>query len=81
MRFLAAIVTYNPDPDRLLENIAAIRNQVDAIAIFNNGTSQLDYLSNVTILDEGRNNMGIAFALNALCRYASSHEYDWILTS
>lgn len=79
MRFLAAIVTYNPDPDRLLENIAAIRNQVDAIAIFNNGPSKLDYLSNVTILDEG-SNMGIAFALNALCKYASLHEFDWILT-
>ena len=37
MKFLAVIVTYNPDVDRLNENLKAISCQIDKAVIVDNG--------------------------------------------
>lgn len=81
MRILAAIVVYHPDLKRLQDNIDAVSSQVDEIALFNNGETKLsDVYPNITILDQQGTNIGVASALNALCDYAWSRGYEWILT-
>ncbi len=81
MRVLAAIVAYNPDHNRLLENIKAVKHQVDGIAIFNNGgLDSSTFQSDIIILSQGRNNIGIATALNLLCKYGKDNGFDWVLS-
>lgn len=81
MKVLAGIVLYKPDPVRLRENIAAVRGQVDALAVWDNGGMDRSVLpaDTIALSDEGRN-VGIATALNRLCEYAWQNGYDWILT-
>jgi len=81
MKVLAGIVLYHPDLNRLRENLASVRGQVDGIAVWNNGgmnPSDLD--DGVVFLSQEDENIGIASALNALCAYAFKNGYDWILT-
>lgn len=81
MKVLAGIVLYHPDATRLRENIAAVRNQVDALAVWDNGGMDDSVLpAGTRILSEQGKNIGIAAALNRLCRYAKENGYDWILT-
>ncbi len=78
------IVTYNPAPT-LLENVAALRPQVNSLAIVDNGSDS----ASLEIVDHARRefecevilngcNLGIAAALNAGVRYAESQNYDWV---
>lgn len=82
-KIAAGIVLYNPDIDRLQENINAIIRQVDEVILFNNGGVDIECLNNlqVTILSaEPTSNVGIAKALNEICNYAIKQGYEWILT-
>ena len=45
MKFLAIIVTYNPDVERLEENIKAIATQVDKVVIVDNGSDDQEFRS------------------------------------
>ena len=83
---LSGIVTYNPDINRLIENINAIAPQVNRVLIVDNGSNnheEIDCLLNnytnvlVVYLHE---NKGIAYALNVILSYAESHNYEWFLT-
>jgi len=83
---IAGIVTYNPDLTRLTENVAAIAGQVSEIVVFDNGSSNNDIIK-ATLSDKCKfidnplnKNLGIASALNEICRYASDKGYDWVLT-
>ena len=82
MKILAGIVLYNPDPQRLVENISAIKEQVDCVAVFDNGGGEaaIACKNEVVVLSEGGKNIGIASALNKLCEYALDNGYDWVLT-
>ena len=80
MRILAGIVLYNPDSERLSQNINAICSQVDGIAIFDNGGGDRLSLSPHIKLLSQQHNVGIAHALEALAQYAFDSGYDWLLT-
>ena len=81
MKILAGIVLFNPDLDRLKENVQAIKSQVDEVIFFNNGSPVSEGIDNGFLcLDANGRNIGIASALNLLCQYALDHSFDWVLT-
>lgn len=82
----AGIVLYNPDMERLNQNIEAIQQQVEMIFLFDNGSKnqrqlQMKYskYDNIVFLYSTKNT-GVAHALNRLCRAAARNEFQWILT-
>lgn len=82
----AGIVLYEPEPERLSENINAVLPQVEKIYLVDNGSSNISAVNeafggqdNITIIENGEN-YGIAKALNRLCSYAKEDGYDWIVT-
>lgn len=80
MKVFAGIVAFRPDPERLLQNIAAVREQVAGVAVFDNGGLDRGILPDgVAVLGEGVN-LGIAAALNALCAFAGEQGCGWALT-
>lgn len=79
------IVTYNPDIQRLLENISAILLQTTQVIVVDNGSvniseiqSACSTIQNLT-LAKNAENKGIAKALNQLCKMAMGYGYGWIL--
>lgn len=82
----AGIVTYNPDIDKLMMNFYAIKPQVDAVVIVDNGSSNIHELRNVfhskekVFLIENCKNEGIAKGLNQIFSWAKSHGFSWVLT-
>ena len=86
MKILAGIVLFNPNIDRLKENIDAIYEQVSSIVLFNNGSNNLIEINNVIshyeriIFLNSKINKGIAFALKSIMDLAIKEEYDWVLT-
>lgn len=88
MIYSAGIVTYNPSPDRLKENIDALlaESGIGMLYIFDNGSSDAKGIEQlvsgncrITLIRSGENR-GIAFALNELCRSAKAGGYEWLLT-
>lgn len=86
---LAGIVLYNPNMDRLTENIQAIENQVEKIVLVDNSTENFvekTELVNLLLQDsrfvyiDNKGNLGIAKALNQIMSYAFDKEYEWVLT-
>lgn len=79
----AGIVSYNPDIDRLKQNIDAIIPQVTEVVIFDNGSNNINQILDITgskikVL-RNEENMGIAFALNCLMKYGEK-KYQWMLS-
>lgn len=86
-KILAAIVTYNPDLERLQKNINAIEPQVEHLIIVDNGSKNINLISRIKAeckikidLIENKENIGIASALNQALDYAYKNNFDWILT-
>ncbi|URZ87773.1 glycosyltransferase [Floricoccus penangensis] len=85
-KILAGIVTFNPDTERLIENISSIINQVDEVVIIDNGSDNVDAIKNIIrefekiSLIELEENKGIAFALNKIGEFAVENKFDWFLT-
>ncbi|MGG2468152.1 glycosyltransferase family 2 protein [Paraclostridium bifermentans] len=86
-KILAAIVTYNPDLERLQKNINAIEPQVEHLIIVDNGSKNINLISRIKgeckikiDLIENEENIGIASALNQALDYAYKNNFDWILT-
>lgn len=81
---LAGIVTYNPDIQRLCENINACKKQVDKILIVDNFSLNINEI--IKIIDNqieiifNNENRGIAYGLNQIHHYALSNNYEWFLT-
>lgn len=81
----AGIVTFNPDISRLKENVSSIYKQVQKLLICDNGSSNIvdienglaDY--NIKYIRLSKN-LGIAAALNEICKYAIKEGYGWVLT-
>lgn len=77
---------YQPDLNRLKENIDAIIDQVDKVLLFANGSDtylQIIYLqkkyNSIEIIQSDRN-LGIAFGLKSIMDYAAKNSYDWVYT-
>lgn len=83
---IAGIVLYNPDLERLKENIEAIAPQVDLIYFVDNGSGNISETEimlrgyNKVVLHKNVKNMGIATALNQLTTFARDNGAEWILT-
>ena len=82
----AGIVTYNPDLNRLKENINSISKQVKLLIIFDNGSKNIEELQKLCCLYKNialilsPKNKGIAYALNRIVERAYSENYLWLLT-
>lgn len=84
MKIIAGIVLFNPDVDRLKDNIGAISCQVDKLVFIENGSEKLDYLDEINckngVFIYNKENQGIACALNQILDYAANNNYEWALT-
>lgn len=86
MKFLAGIVTYNPNLKRLEENISAIIHQVHEILIFDNSSVNVEQIELLikgyksVFLVKSNSNIGVSGALSHLMKYAKKSETDWIIT-
>jgi rhamnosyltransferase len=80
----AVVVTYHPDA-AVLDNLAAIRPQVQGLVVVDNGSSK-EKLSRLRLaapeveftLIENGDNLGIATALNIGVKWAQSQGYTWV---
>ena len=76
MKYIAGIVLYNPDLGRLKENIESICKQVDKVILIDNGSDNIREIEDLIkkylncILLKNGENMGIAYALNQILKYA-----------
>ena len=86
IKIVAGIVLYNPDLDRLFENVSTIYDQVDMLVLINNGSTNynevlnlFDNYEHIHFIDKHVNE-GIASALSEILLYAKTNNYDWALT-
>lgn len=86
----AGIVLYNPDINRMKENINAIINQVDYVILVDNSSKNKSdiedtikhsfYDSDKLIINFSQKNNGIAWALNQIFKIAEEQSVKWVLT-
>lgn len=82
----AGIVTFNPDRERLIENLRAVSPQVAWVLVFDNGSSNVAEVRSAVKefenaqLIESADNLGIAAALNRLAANAIDRGYEWMVT-
>ncbi|MFV0586048.1 glycosyltransferase family 2 protein [Bacteroides reticulotermitis] len=83
-KITASIVLYNPDIERLRNNISAILPQVDKLYIFDNGSNIMEEEQfchkNEIVYVKSEENVGIAKALNEIVDMAQRDGYEWVLT-
>lgn len=82
----AGVVTYNPDIERLEENLRAIIPQVSCVFVFDNGSASEEAISEllsrldcVFDIHFAKSNTGMAKALNGLARAARERGFDHLL--
>lgn len=87
MKILAGITLYNPNIDRLEENIEAIFSQVEEVVCVDNGSDNFKQIEQLLSLKypeivviQNKMNLGIAKALNQMFEYAKENGYEWVLT-
>lgn len=85
MKIVAGIVLFNPNLDRLVENLYAVCPQVQKVVLVENGSDNredikklLESFENIDLICNTRN-MGIAYALNQIGNYAKDNNYAWML--
>lgn len=82
----AGIVTYNPDINRLKDNIAAVITQVSSVIIVDNASDNIDEILSLTddlstvFCIRNKANYGIAKALNILFEECMRKGCKWVLT-
>lgn len=80
-KICAGIVTFNPDVELLKSNINSIKDQVCEIIIVDNGSKNINQFAETNIkMIRNAENIGIAAALNQICKLAILLGYDWVLT-
>lgn len=85
MKVCAGIVLYNPDIDRLKENIDAIYNQVDEVILIDNASSNISNINLLVdmyrkvLLVKNDKNLGIAEACNQILTIAQKNKCEWAL--
>ena len=83
---LAGIVTFNPEIDRLTENILAICPQVEKVILVDNGSNNVSEIEKITHnlpeidLIKFEKNLGIAAALNQIGDFAVAKKFDYFIT-
>ncbi|MCX2747047.1 glycosyltransferase [Arthrobacter sp. MI7-26] len=83
---IAGIVTFEPDIDRLRENLEAISPQVPHVFIYDNGSSNSEAIADLVhtspnaVVVYSETNNGIAAALNRLAEAALDHGATLLLT-
>ena len=94
MKIVAGIVLYNPEINRLMENIACIYKQVDKVLLVDNNSNNIEGIKKSINLFIKQNNIsntffkiiynkkneGIAYALNEILNYAYDNKYEWFIT-
>lgn len=85
MKFLAGIVLFNPEINRLKKNVDSIINQVSELILIDNGSSNLSEIDlllhqyrNVKLINNNEN-LGIARGLNQIMEIAESNGFEWCL--
>jgi len=85
MTVCAGIVLFNPESERLKENINTVLPQVDLLVLVDNASFDTEKLQE-TFVDErivwilNETNTGVATALNQLINYVSEKDCEWVLT-
>ena len=84
---LAGITLYNPELDRLEENITAILGQVDKIICIDNGSKNIREVEGFIkkrfpeiSIKKNAENKGVAAALNQIFSYGKEKGFTWVLT-
>lgn len=84
--YCAGVVTFNPQIERLRDNLDAITPQVDAVFIFDNGSANVADVRTLAAAYDGAvhvqgadANLGIAAGLNAVLHWATDRSYDAVL--
>ena len=87
MKVLAGITLYNPNIDRLKENIDAIYFQVEEVVCVDNGSDDFKQIKQLLtsqypeiVVIQNQKNLGVAKALNQMFAYAKENGFDWVLT-
>ena len=81
----AGIVTYNPEIERLQENLMAASKQVDFVLIYDNASKNIDEIEQVASVFQNvqviksDTNKGVAGALNELSDIAIKENVEWFL--
>ncbi len=84
-KYMAGIVLYNAETERLSLEIKSVLPQVDLICLCDNGSSNIHEIertigeSEKIILIKNEENFGIGVASNQICRYAEQNGFDWVL--
>ena len=81
---LVGIVTFNPDLQRLKDNINAVLVQAKHILIVDNGSDNFEEINrlfpdDITIIKNAENE-GIAKALRQIMEFGNKQGYIWVLT-
>lgn len=85
-KIAAGITLYEPEPQRLKENVEAVLKQVERLYIVDNASSDLGEFKAAVrpderiVLIENSENAGVACALNQMCEAAEGDGYEWLLT-
>lgn len=86
LKVCAGIVLYNPEIALLKKNISSLSLQVEKVLLYNNGSAnfreiktEFSRYDGVEIVD-GKENRGIAFALNQILFWAEENGFPWVLT-
>lgn len=82
---LAGIVLYNPEIERLKQNVQAILPQVNRLVLVDNGSRNIDNVralyeqTDKIVVIEFEENIGVAAAQNRICQYAKDNESEWAI--
>ncbi|MEC0169778.1 glycosyltransferase family 2 protein [Paenibacillus graminis] len=86
MKIMGGIILFNPDIQRLKENVNSISSQVDLLYMIDNCSSNVEEIErmfndvgNIIIVKNAENN-GVAKALNQIMALAMNQAVDWVLT-
>lgn len=85
-KIIVGIVLYNPDIERLRNNIDAGLKQVDKVLLIDNCSKNIEEVlsiygnNNRIIIIQNRENKGIAYALNQIMQYAIKNMFDFFVT-
>lgn len=84
MKVIAIIVLYNPEKEKIIENLRRVLNQVDKVCLIDNSLVSNDYIKEElpeSVYYPQYHNFGIAAAQNIGLKYATEHQYDFVLFS
>lgn len=83
----AVVILFNPDIDRLNQNLLSIKNQVDSILLVDNNSENIEEINELIKrigikihLIKNKKNMGIAYALNQGMKFFENLGCNWVVT-